>query len=621
MCGIVAYLGKRDAVSVVVSGLEKLEYRGYDSAGVSVIENQSFETVRARGKLKNLKNLLSESGKAVGSTEVEPDRTENNIGIGHTRWATHGRPSENNAHPHVAGQVCVVHNGIIENYRILRTRLEEEGCSFSSETDSEIVAHLINFYLESSDSLLDAVRTAISELEGSYALVVLSLTEPDTLVVAKNSTPVVVGLSKDEVFVASDIPAILEYTRDVLILEDGDLAEIKIDSLYLESNGAEIKRKPMKVTWDPITAEKGGYRHFMLKEINEQPLVVSETFRSRVKQEQNAIFLDDVNLGDKEFQAFKRICIVACGTAMHAGLVTKYYIEHIANIPVEVDYASEFRYRKNPLDTDTLFVVISQSGETIDTLGALKRAKDAGLDTLAICNVVGSSIARMSDNVIYTHAGPEISVASTKAFVTQLTAGLLLALRLGIARACLSQEEAKEHIDQLMKIPSRILEALKCEEQIEKLAKSYGASDHFLYLGRGLLYPIALEGALKLKEISYVHAEGYPAGEMKHGPIALINEDLPVVVVLGKDGVNYEKTMSNLIEVNARGGRIIAITDVENPQLDEVCESVICLGEMSPLAMPIVFTIPLQLLAYHVALHRGTDVDQPRNLAKSVTVE
>ncbi len=610
MCGIVGYIGPKDAVPILIGGLEKLEYRGYDSAGVATISKGQFKVQRAEGKLDNLKQQLDSSEMLSG-----------NIGIGHTRWATHGRPSETNAHPHVAGNICVVHNGIIENYAELRDRLQKDGYQFASETDTEIAAQLINSHLSKGSDLLSAVKAATNELEGSYALVTMSLTDPDKIVVAKNSTPVIIGIADGETYIASDIPAILEHTKRVIILEDGDIAEITKDSIEVLHNNEPVTRPPITVTWDPITAEKGGYRHFMLKEIYEQPQVVTETFRGRIDRERDSIFLDDIDLTDEDIKKIKRICIVACGTAWHAALVTKFYIEKFARIHVEVDYGSEFRYRNPIIDSETLFVVISQSGETADTLSSLNLASDQNAKTLAICNVVGSSMTRRADNVLYTHAGPEISVASTKAFVTQLTAGYLLALRLGQARNTISGEEFTTLRDNLIHLPSQLTHALTFDKQIEKIAKKYGKNSDFLYLGRGVLYPIALEGALKLKEISYLHAEGYPAGELKHGPIALINEETPVVVVFGKDGVNYEKAMSNLKEVESRGGRIIAVTDVQTSELKDLAWETIAVGEVAPEMLPVVLSVPLQLLAYHVAIYRGTDVDQPRNLAKSVTVE
>ncbi len=618
MCGIVGYIGPKNVVPVLVNGLEKLEYRGYDSAGVSQITNSGFELHRTEGKLSNLRNRLIEKGLFNEGTANDGTHT---IGIGHTRWATHGRPSETNAHPHVAGDVCVVHNGIIENYVSLRERLQKEGCTFSSETDSEIAAHLIASHLKSSDSLFSAVEKAVAEFHGSYALVVMSLKYPDTLVIAKNATPVVVGLSEGEIFVASDIPAILEHTRKIIILEDGDMAELTMQGARIVNGGKEVTRAPVQINWDPVTAEKGGYRHFMLKEINEQPQVVTETFRGRIEQENGQVYIDDLGITNDQIKSIRRISIVGCGTSWHSGLIAKFYFEKLAKIPTEVDYGSEFRYREPLIDNETLLMVISQSGESADTLGGLQLASGLTDKTLAICNVLGSSIARKAASVFYTHAGPEISVASTKAFVTQLTAVYLLALHFGKIRGVLSEDEVKSYTSDLMTLPSLISEALKMEKQMERIAKKYGKSPDFLFLGRGVLYPIALEGALKLKEISYLHAEGYPAGEMKHGPIALISEELPVVVLVGHDGVNHEKVMSNLTEVASRGGQIIAITDQPTEELKDLAWELVSLGSTPPLLMPMVFSVPLQLLAYHVAVYRGTDVDQPRNLAKSVTVE
>jgi glucosamine--fructose-6-phosphate aminotransferase (isomerizing) len=618
MCGIVGYIGNKQAVPLLISGLEKLEYRGYDSAGVATIGKSGFDVTRAEGKLDKLKKALTANGRMSGEAIKAG---EISVGIGHTRWATHGRPSETNAHPHVADNICVVHNGIIENYVELRERLLKQGCKFASETDTEIAAHLVNSLLSKSSCLFDAVSKAMDELIGSYSLVTISLTEPDCIVVAKNATPVIIGLAEGETFVASDIPAILEHTRRFIILEDGDVAEIKPSGIRIENNKTSVTREPEIINWDPITAEKGGFRHFMLKEIYEQPQVVTQTFRGRIDQEKHSVFLDDVKLSDDELREIDKVVIVACGTAWHAGLVTRFYIEQFAGIRVDVDYGSEFRYRTPLIDKKTLFIAISQSGETADTLGSLKLAAEAGAKTLAICNVVGSSIARKAGNVIYTHAGPEISVASTKAFVTQLTVGYLLAVKLGVCRGNLKEEQAEKLLDNLLHLPSHITNALSFDKQIEKIARKYGRTNDFLFLGRGMLYPIALEGALKLKEISYVHAEGYPAGELKHGPIALINEETPVVVVFGRDGVNYEKAMSNLKEVESRGGRIIAITDFDDPELKSLAWETIALGDVPAPMLPIALTIPLQLLAYHVAIYRGTDVDQPRNLAKSVTVE
>ncbi|MCB0344057.1 MAG: glutamine--fructose-6-phosphate transaminase (isomerizing) [Bdellovibrionales bacterium] len=615
MCGIVGYVGPRDAVPILIGGLEKLEYRGYDSAGVASCVGGEFDVYRSKGKLANLKESLKSRPAPAENGSVP------RVGIGHTRWATHGRPSETNAHPHVAGNVCVVHNGIIENYVELRERLQKEGCRFASETDTEIAAHLINSYFTKTGNLRDAVRDALKELQGSYALVVISKEQPDRIVIARNATPVIIGIGEGENYIASDIPALLDHTRKMMIVEDDEIAEITPDEVLLEKDGQALEREPTTITWDPITAEKGGFRHFMLKEIHEQPQVVTDTFRGRIDQRAGTVFLDDVVLSDSDYASFNKVTIVACGTAWHAGLVAKFYIERLAKLPVEVDYGSEFRYRTPLVDDKTLFIVISQSGETADTLGSLRLAKECGSKTLAICNVVGSTISREVGSVLYTHAGPEISVASTKAFVTQLTAAYLLALQLAISRKALNSEEVAEALQDLVHLPSVITSALTLDRPIEKIAKKYGRSSDWLYLGRGILYPIALEGALKLKEISYLHAEGYPAGEMKHGPIALIDEETPVVVAMGRDGVNYEKVMSNLREVESRGGRIIAITDVADAELREVAWEVVEVGPTAPLMLPMALTVPLQLLAYHVAVYRGTDVDQPRNLAKSVTVE
>ena len=620
MCGIVGYIGKENPFPVLINGLSKLEYRGYDSAGVSRIENGQFEIYRAVGKLSNLRNNLLELNK-LGQNENLTGALK--IGIGHTRWATHGRPSEINAHPHVAGDICVVHNGIIENYIALRKELQAEGAVFTSETDTEIAAHLINRYIKKNPGdLFNAVKTAIAEIEGSYALVVISLKDPEKIVIAKNSTPVIIGVGSNGVnYVASDIPAILEHTRDVIILEDGDLAEVTAEKIYVEHNGKEIERKINRITWDAVTAEKGGFKHFMLKEIYEQPQVLAETFRGRINQTEGKIIFEDFNLSKEKLSKINKITISACGTAYYAGLITKFYLENYTRLPVEVDYASEFRYRDPVVDDKTLFLVISQSGETADSLGALNLANEHSAETVAITNVLGSSISRKSNNVIYTHAGPEISVASTKAFLTQVTCGLLLSLYIGEQLGKVTSEEIKKIGEDLVRLPSLVKNAIDKDKDIERIAKKFGSSQNFLFLGRGFLYPVALEGALKLKEISYAHAEGYPAGEMKHGPISLIDENTPVVVIVGHDGQNYEKTMSNLKEAESRGGKIITITDLPNEELRKSSAEIFELGNIPRALLPIVLTVPLQLFGYHVAALRGTDIDQPRNLAKSVTVE
>ena len=583
MCGIVGYLGPKSAIPILVSGLEKLEYRGYDSTGVAIIENREIQVYRAEGKLGKLKEVLQAKGKLY-SSEKPIDNL--NVGIGHTRWATHGRPSEKNAHPHTAGSVCVVHNGIFENYLEVKNSLIKQGNKFASDTDTETAAHLIDQLLPESKSLLEAVRKALNILKGSYSLVVISTKFPDTIVLAKNATPLVIGLAEGETFVASDIPALLEHTRKVLILEDGEIAEITTKGVSLEMNNQPVKRDPITVTWDAITAEKGGFRHFMLKEIYEQPQVVADTFRGRIDLEKGDVFLEEVSLSDSDLKAIEKVTMVACGTARHAALVAQFYIERYAKIPVYVDYGSEYRYRLPVVDSKTLFVAISQSGETADTLGSLQLAAEKGAKTIAICNVVGSSIPRKAKNVIYTHAGPEISVASTKAFLTQLTARYLLALKLGIVRGTLSKEEVKIALDQLIHLPTHISEILKHDKEIEKIAKKFGNTKNiYMFLGRGMLYPIALEGALKMKEISYLPAEGYPAGEMKHGPISLITEETPVVFALGDDGVNYEKTLSNIKEVEARGGRVVIISDTLRPELQELSTDLIIAGKIPAMLM------------------------------------
>ena len=609
MCGIVGYVGHRSADRVLVSGLRKLEYRGYDSAGVATLGEDGMEIRRAVGKLDNLESVLA-SEPVIGTT-----------GIGHTRWATHGRPSEQNAHPHRSGNVVVIHNGIIENYVSIREQLVAEGREIRSETDTEVISHLVDRELTNGRSLLDATRAAISQLDGSYAIVVMSHREPDRLIAAKNSTPVVIGVGEDECFVASDIPALLDYTRDVLFLEDGEIAEVERGAVrILKFDGEPVEREPKRVTWDPVTAQKGGYKHFLLKEIHEQPQAIIDTMRGRISQESGDVVLPEMDAIADRLKDIERVVMVACGTAWHACLVGKFIVERFARIPCEVDYGSEFRYRDPLINEKTLLLVVSQSGETADTLAALQTARERGAPVAAVCNVVDSSIARKSDAVIYTHAGPEISVASTKAFTTQLTALYVLGIYLGQRTGNIPRELEHECIQSLVTIPNLVEQALKQEDAIAKAARLYTQAFDMLYLGRGINYPIALEGALKLKEISYIHAEGYPAGEMKHGPIALIDEELPVVVLIPRDEV-YGKTLSNLKEVESRGGRIIAITDAADAELHAIAETVIEIPNTSTSLMPLLLSIPLQLLAYHVAVERGTDVDQPRNLAKSVTVE
>ena len=608
MCGIVGYVGPREASSILMAGLRKLEYRGYDSAGLATVTDHRVEMRRCVGKLDNLAALLREQPLA------------GTPGIGHTRWATHGRPSEQNAHPHRAGKVVVIHNGIIENYLELRAALERRGRKMASETDTEVISHLIDEHVQRGCGLFEATRRAIQELEGSYSIVVLSESEPDRLVAAKSATPIVLGLGEGENFVASDIPALLEHTRRVVFLEDGEVVELTADRVTIHTFAGEpVARAPRTVAWDAVTAQKGGYKHFLLKEIHEQPQAIIDTMRGRIVQEAGAVQLDaDV---DRLLEApIRRAVLVACGTAWHACLVGKFLFERLAGLSCEVDYGSEFRYRDPILDPQTLLVVVSQSGETADTLAAVEAGREKGTPVLAVCNVVDSSIARRASAVLYTHAGPEISVASTKAFTTQLTALYLLALHLGRQRGLVDAERGRKLLGDLVALPHAVKDILAREAAVERIARRYGKASDFLYLGRGVNYPVALEGALKLKEISYIHAEGYPAGEMKHGPIALINEQMPVVVLIPHDGV-FGKTLSNLKEVESRGGQIIVVTDAPSPELEAVAADVLTVPQTNELLTPLLLTVPLQLLAYHVAVYRGTDVDQPRNLAKSVTVE
>lgn len=609
MCGIIGYVGHREAAPILIQGLRRLEYRGYDSAGVAIFNGGGIEVRRSVGKLSNLDQLLHD----------QP--IHGSVGMGHTRWATHGRPSEANAHPHRAGKVIVIHNGIIENYLELRQELSTKGRTFSSETDTEVISHLIDEYIKSGMPFVQATRAALQRLQGSFAIVAECESEPGRILTAKNATPIVIGLGEGENFVASDVPALLDYTRKVVFLDDGEMAEITRDRVQLSTfQGEAVEREPRRITWDALTAQKGGYKHFLLKEIYEQPQAIIDTMRGRLLVNEGEVSLGELEQHRELFDSIKRITLVACGTAWHSCLVGKFFLEELARIPAEVDYGSEFRYRRSPIGADTLVVAVSQSGETADTLAAIEGGKACGAKTLAICNVVDSSIPRKADMTIYTHAGPEMSVASTKAFTTQVTALYLLAVYLGRRRGVLDQATASKLIEDLVNLPNQVQEVLAKDKAIEKVAKKYGHASDFLYLGRGVNYPIALEGALKLKEISYIHAEGYPAGEMKHGPIALIDEQMPVVVLLPKDPV-YAKTLSNMKEVEARGGRIIAITDAPSPELEDIAWEVIQVPTTNYLLMPILITIPLQLLAYHIAIYRGTDVDQPRNLAKSVTVE
>ena len=624
MCGIVGYVGKKSVVPIIIEGLRRLEYRGYDSAGIAVAGNgDGLQLRRAEGKLRNLEEAI----------RLKP--LNGSYGIGHTRWATHGRPTEENAHPHrdCTGKIVVVHNGIVENYLSLKKKLTEEGHKFTTETDTEIIAHLVEKYSASSGngkrpSLEDAVRQTVKQLSGVFALAVISTDDPNKIVAARNGPPAVIGLGNDEYFVASDVPAILYHTRDIFFLADGDMAVVTPDGVHLSDfDGRPVQRQIQHVTWDPILAEKGGFKHFMLKEIYEQPRAVRDTALGRVSQDTGHIFLDQMEISEAEFRAAGKINIIACGTSWHAGQAGKFMIETLARVPVEVDYASEWRYRNPIVDPDTITLVISQSGETADTIAAQREAKAKGSKTLAVCNVVGSMITREAAGTIYTHAGPEIGVASTKAFTGQLTALYVFAMYLAQVRGVMKPEEARAAMLELTKIPAKLETVLTQDEACDELAKRYQKVHDFLFLGRGIHYPIALEGALKLKEISYIHAEGYPAGEMKHGPNALIDENLPVVVIATKDLNNpgsvlrYEKTISNLKEVKARSGVVIALATEGDEEIKEAADHVIYVPAAPEELLPILEIVPLQLLAYHIAVRRGCDVDQPRNLAKSVTVE
>lgn len=609
MCGIVGYIGEQQATPVILEGLKKLEYRGYDSAGIATLSSGESAIRRSEGKLVNLETLLREHP------------LSGMIGIGHTRWATHGRPSEINAHPHKAGSVIVVHNGIIENYLQLKERLKQTGHIFKSETDTEVIAHLIEEKLKTENNFEKAVRQALEELHGAYAVCILNEKEPGTLIAAKLGSPMVVGLGNGEYFVASDIPAILAHTREMVFMEDGEMAVFSNSEVMFSTIVGETLTKTARhIDWSPLMAEKGGYRHFMLKEIHEQPRAVRDTIAGRLQESDGDVYLEDLPFSDRQLAAVKRIVIIACGTSWHAALVGKFYIEGYCRIPVEVDIASEFRYRNPVINESTLAIVISQSGETADTLAALREAKSRGAMNMAICNVVDSSIARESAGVIYTHAGPEIGVASTKAFVTQLTALYLFTIRLGRATCSIDSPSGQRMIAALKKVPALLEETLKLNDHVEKLAKKYMNARDFLYLGRGKNFPIALEGALKLKEISYIHAEGYPAGEMKHGPIALIDEEVPVVVLVPKNSA-FDKTLSNMEEVIARGGRVIALCSEGDQEVGNRAESIIEIPNLNEDLDPLLLSVPLQLLAYHISVLKGTDVDQPRNLAKSVTVE
>jgi len=609
MCGIIGYIGKQNAIPILIDGLKRLEYRGYDSAGIAFLSNKKIEIRRRAGKIRDLES------------SIRDENLEAFVGIGHTRWATHGKPSEENAHPHKAGSVVVVHNGIIENYLELKNELKEKGHVFFSDTDTEVISHIIWSYAQQGLDIKEATQATIRHLRGAFALAIIMEGEGDKIVAVRKDSPLVIGLGDKESFVASDIPAFLNYTREVIILDNGEMAVLTQDGVSLyDFDGNPISKKASTITWSPAMAEKGGYKHFMLKEIYEQPRAIMDTIRGRFSLEEGYINLEEFSLSEDKLRGLKKTFLVACGTSWHAALVGKYLIEDIAKIPSEVDIASEFRYRNPIIPEDSLVIVITQSGETADTLAAQREAKKAGAKVLSICNVVGSSSSREADSVFYTHSGPEIGVASTKAFTTQIVSLYLFTIAAAQARGVIDKGKAKELLNGLILLPERVEEALKLNNLIMKIAREYFQVKDFLYLGRGINYPIALEGALKLKEISYIHAEGYPAGEMKHGPIALIDDEMPVLVLAAQDKV-YEKILSNIEEVKSRGGKVIAVAESGDNSISSRATHVIFVPRINQYLTTVLFSIPLHLLAYHIAVLRGCDVDQPRNLAKSVTVE
>lgn len=609
MCGIIGYIGQKNVVSVLLEGLKKLEYRGYDSAGIAVVNGNRIQVRRVKGKIRSLEKSLQE----------KPIR--GSYGVGHTRWATHGRPCEENAHPHrdCTGTLVVVHNGIIENYLFLKEKLKKEGHKFRTETDTEVIAHLVEKYY--SGSLEKAVQKAIKKLDGAYAIAVLSKKESGKIVAAKVGPPAVVGLGEKEFFVSSDINPLLTHTQKVVFLEDREMAVIDGDGVkFFDFAGNALKKKVDRIAWSPLMAEKSGFKHFMLKEIFEQPQVVRDTLNGRISLDSGKVRLDEIGLSPQILKTIKKVIIIACGTSYHAGLVGKYLIESLARVPVDVEFASEYRYRDSILDKDDLFLVISQSGETADSLAALRAVKKKNPPSLAICNVVNSSIAREAAGVLYTHAGPEIGVAATKTFIAQMAALALLSLYLAQIRRRMTKKESLSYIQDLQRIPHKMEKILHQTEFLQKLALKFSSFSHFLYLGRWINFPIALEGALKLKEISYIHAEGYPGGEMKHGPIALIDEKMPTMAVVPKDRV-YEKMLSNISEIKTRIGCILAVAFENDKDIHEKVDEVIAIPSANPLFTPFLTALPMQLFAYYIASIRGADVDQPRNLAKSVTVE
>jgi len=609
MCGIVGYIGKENAVPILINGLKRLEYRGYDSAGIAFFRNNRIEIRRCAGKIRDLED------------SIRGQRLRSTLGIGHTRWATHGRPSEENAHPHKAGGIVVVHNGIIENYLELKEELKKKGHIFTSETDTEVVCHLIYSYSQNGYDLQRATREALKHLVGTYALGIISEAEPDKIIAVRKDSPLVVGLGRGEYFIASDIPAFLKYTRDMVVLDNDEMAILTQQGVSVSNiHNKLVKKKVMKITWSAAMAEKGGYRHFMLKEIYEQPRAIADTMRGRISLEKGEVNLQEFSLKNEELRRLNKIFLVACGTSWHAALVGKYIIEDLARIPCEVDIGSEFRYRKPIIPKNSLAIVITQSGETADTLAAQREAKAGGAKVLTICNVVGSTSAREADGVFYTHSGPEIGVASTKAFTSQLTALYIFSIALARAKGRIQPEEARTLFKELLVIPDKVEKTLQLSDYILKIAKKFYRVRDFLYLGRGINYPIALEGALKLKEISYIHAEGYPAGEMKHGPIALIDDGLPVLTLVPDDKLQ-EKILSNIEEVRSRGGKVITVATEGNEKISSIASHAIFVPKTNYYLTPIIFCIPLHLLAYHMAVLRKCNVDQPRNLAKSVTVE
>jgi glucosamine--fructose-6-phosphate aminotransferase (isomerizing) len=608
MCGIIGYIGKKNAVSVILEGLKRLEYRGYDSAGIAFFSGKGIEVRRCTGKIKELASIL------------ENESPSSTTAIGHTRWATHGKPSDENAHPHRSKSIVLVHNGIIENYLDLKEKLIEKGYEFKSETDTEVLCHLIEEYVKRYP-FEDAVREALKEVKGAYALVIVKEDEPGKIIGARKDSPLVVGLGDGELFLASDVPAFLNYSRDVVFIDDGEMVILSDKGLVIKGpDGSPVQREVKSVPWSLSMAEKGGYSHFMLKEIYEQPRAIGDTLRNRFNPERGEVNLDEFGLSINEMKGIERIFIVACGTSYHAALIGKYMIEELARITTEVDIASEFRYRRPLVKPGDLAIAITQSGETADTLAALREAKKLGARTLTICNVVGSTSSREADAVFYTHSGPEIGVASTKAFTTQIVALYLFAICLGKAKGAVSNDLSRELLKELLMLPGQAEAALSINEKVGDIAKDFFKAKGFLYLGRGINYPIALEGALKLKEISYIHAEGYPAGEMKHGPIALIEEELPVIVLAPTDNL-HQKILSNVQEVKSRGGIVIAVTDDSHSDIFKISDKCILVPRTNPYLTPVTMAIPVQLLAYHVGVLRGCDVDQPRNLAKSVTVE